>query len=266
MIRILLTTLILLLPAAARAQGDAQTLVDRSTLTLQDIMAPPDAQTSRNLLQRAKGVLICPRIFKAGFIIGGSGGSCVLVGRGGAGTWSYPAFYGMGSGSVGLQLGIQDSEFVFLILTDKGLSAVLDSQFKLGGDASATVAAFGGGVQGSTTTSFGADIVAFSDARGLFTGLSLEGSVLSAHNDWAQGYYGRDFSTRQIVLDMQGANPGADPLRELLMRFAAAQPTPPPSPSYQAGSPPPGYQAPTQPVPLQPGGPVQQQNLPPPQR
>ncbi len=95
------------------------------------------------MLERARGMMICPRVFKAGFFFGGEGGACVLLARAGNGTWSYPAFYGMGSGSFGLQIGIQDSQFIMLIMTRPGLNAILDSQFKIGADASLAIATLG---------------------------------------------------------------------------------------------------------------------------
>ncbi|HEX3400724.1 MAG TPA: lipid-binding SYLF domain-containing protein [Acetobacteraceae bacterium] len=269
MIRILLAAaalavLSLLAPRHAQAQGEEQTLVDRSTLALQEMVNQSISDDPQIMLRRSRGVMICPRVFKAGFFFGGEGGACVLLARAGNGTWSYPAFYGMGSGSFGLQIGIQDSQFIMMIMTEKGLHAVLDSQFKLGADASIAIATIGAGVQGSTTGALGADIIAFSQSRGLYGGVSIEGSLMGARSEWNRQYYGRDFGTRQIVIEMQATNPGADPLREVLTRFGsnvAQQASAPPPPGYQSPPPPPGG-----PVDLQPRGSVQQQNLPPPSR
>jgi lipid-binding SYLF domain-containing protein len=219
MIRLLLAALLAVLPFAAHAQTEPQTLVDRSTLTVQDMFGPEGAQQQRTMLRQAKGALICPRIFKAGFILGGQGGDCVLVSRGPNG-WSSPAFYNVGSGSIGLQIGVQDSELVFLVLTEHGLQAVLDSQFKIGGDASIAVATLGAGVEGDTTAAMRADIVAFAKSRGLFAGVSLQGSIISSKSDWNQAYYGRPLAAQQIVNQGEGGNPGAAPLREMLARFA----------------------------------------------
>ncbi|MBV9250058.1 MAG: lipid-binding SYLF domain-containing protein, partial [Acetobacteraceae bacterium] len=99
-------------PGAARAQGEQQTLVDRATLAVQEIMNQTVSQDPRVMLQRSRAVMICPRVFKVGFFLGGEGGNCVLLARAGNGTWSYPAFYGMGSGSIGLQIGIEDSQLI----------------------------------------------------------------------------------------------------------------------------------------------------------
>ncbi|PPQ40851.1 lipid-binding SYLF domain-containing protein [Rhodopila globiformis] len=283
-----LALLIVQQTACSATQGEQQTLVDRATLTVQEMMTSSVSQDPRRVLPKAKGVMVCPRIFKAGFFFGGEGGRCVLLARAGNGTWSYPAFYTIGSGSFGFQFGIADSELLLLILTEKGLNAVLDSQLKLGATAGIAVATFGAGISGSTTTAIGADIVAFAASRGLFGGVALEGSVMSSDTLWNQLYYGQRFAARQLVMEMQGSNPGADPLREILTRYGSRTAGPAPArgpqqsgyapayPPYRAppAQQPPGqapYQLPTQlPTGSQgyqppPGerGPVQEQNLPP---
>lgn len=270
MIRILLAAATLglmawLAPQPAKAQSDEQSLVDRATLALQDLMNQGVSEDPRRMLERARAVMICPRVFKAGFFFGGEGGACVLLARAGNGTWSYPAFYGMGSGSFGLQIGIQDAQFVMMIMTEKGLRAILDSQFKLGADVSLAIATVGAGIQGSTTGALGADIIAFSQTRGLYGGVSLEGSLMGQRSGWNRAYYGQEMGSRQIVIDMQGANPGADPLRDVLTRFGTEQrqaaATPPAGAAPVTPAPAPGT-APTQLTP--PPASVQQQNLPPP--
>ncbi len=168
-------------------------------------------------------------------------------------------------------------------MTERGLNAVLDSQVKLGANASVAVATIGAGIQGSTTTAVGADIVAFAESRGLFGGVALEGSVMSTQTDWDQTYYNQPTGSRQIVMQMQGNNPGADPLRDILTRYGARatapayappQPAPGYAPAYppyqQPSSPPPSYAPPPSGGPTYltppPGGhgPVQEQGLAPP--
>ena len=302
MIRFLgIAALALLLPplvsCGSSEPGEQQTLVDRATLTVQDMMSQTVSQDPRTQLQRAKAAMVCPRIFKAGFFFGGEGGRCVLLARAGNGTWSYPAFYTIGSGSFGLQIGIEDNEILMLIMTERGLNAVLDNQVKLGGNASIAVATLGAGIQGSTTTAIGADIVAFAASRGLFVGMTLEGSVMAPNTQWNQAYYGQRFSSRQLVMQMQGANPGADPLRDILTGLARGLGAPagampagspagpvtnrrrrdrgagPPSartvsqPPPQPYSPPPPNQGYPTPAPSSAGrGPIQERPLPPPAR
>jgi lipid-binding SYLF domain-containing protein len=226
----LLAGLVLLLaaalPARADDRGDAQSLVDNGTLAVQEMFTTGDAAAiadMQRMLRRARAALVCPRIFRAGFILGGEGGGCTLVARDAAGSWSSPAFYGMASGSVGLQIGVQDMQVMMLIMSDRGLGALMDSQFKIGADASIAFATIGAGVEGSTTSAAGADIIAFSRARGLFAGIALEGSLLTNRSEWNRAYYGQEASPRQIVVAMQAHNPGADPLRAALMRFGSAQ-------------------------------------------
>ena len=211
----------LALPATAWAQADQQNLVDRATLTIEEVVGGPGDQVARDALQRARAVMVCPRLFKAGFLFGGEGGGCVLVARDGAGSWSSPAFFGMGGGSIGLQIGIQDSEMVMMILTERGLGAVMDSQFKIGADASLAIATIGVGVEGATTANLNADIVAFERARGLFAGASVQGSILATDTNANRRYYGQDLAARQIVMQMQVSNPAADPLRAMLMRYGS---------------------------------------------
>ncbi len=256
MFRYLLPVLLVLMPFVAHAQTEQQTLVDRATLAVQEMLVDPDASEARDLMTKSKGVMVCPRLFKAGFIFGGQGGNCVMVGRGSGGGWSSPAFYGMGAGSIGLQLGIQDSEVLFIVLTDKGLQALLDSQFKLGADASVAVATLGGGVQGATTAALRADIVAFSKSRGLFAGLSLEGSMISQRSDWNASYYGRPVGAQALVINNEGQNPGAEPLKEMLARYSSAA-----SASAARAAPPTAQSAPPA---YAPTGSVQSAPLPPP--
>ncbi|HET6308824.1 MAG TPA: YSC84-related protein [Rhodopila sp.] len=240
------------------AQGEQQTLVDRATLTIQDMMTQQVSQDPQRLLRRAKAVMVCPRIFKAGFFFGGEGGNCVLLARAGNGTWSYPAFYTIGSGSFGFQFGIEDNQLMMLIMTERGLNALLDSQIKLGANAGIAIATLGAGVQGSTTAAVGADIVAYAASRGLFGGVALEGSVMSNQFGADQAYYGQPLVARQLVMQMQGGNPGADPLRDLLTRYGSGYGRPAEAPPPQGYAP--GYsqyQPGQRPPPPPPGQPPQ---------
>ncbi len=249
--------------ARAETLQEQQQLVDRATLAAQEVLDGPDGNV-RAVLPRARAVMICPRVFRAGFLFGGEGGGCVLVARGGGGSWSAPAFYSMGGGSFGLQAGAQDSEVMMMIMTTNGLRAVLDSQFRFGADASVAVVTLGGGVEGATTTNLNADIVAFARTRGFFAGVSLKGSVMSSDSEGDYLYYGQNVSAVDIVMAMRVNNPAADPLRGLLMRYGARAAAPALPPPVAYAPPPPAY-APQPQTYAAPSAPVQQQNLPPPQ-
>jgi len=219
--RLLLAATILasLAPAAARADSSPQQLVDSSTLALENLMDGTEGQQVEQFLRKAKAVVICPNIFRAGFIFGGEGGGCVMVSRAAGGSWSDPAFYGLGSGSFGLQAGVQNAQVLMLIMTNGGLNALLNSQFKIGADAGLTIATLGAGVNGSMSTAIDADILTFSKTQGLYGGVSLQGSILSNDAGAEQQYYGNAEDARDIVVNMQGNNPGANPLRATLSRY-----------------------------------------------
>ena len=243
--------------------ADPQQLVDRATLAAQDMLNDRNGTDAQAVLRRARAAIICPRVLRAGFVFGGEGGACVLVARAGGGSWTAPAFYALGGASFGFQAGVQDAEVMLLIMNDRGLNAVLDSQFTLGADATGTFVELGGGIEGATTAALRADIVGFTRSRGLYAGISLNGSLLSAQSELNRAYYGRPIGAQQIVVGVEVSNPGADPLREVLTRYGA-----------QAGGPPvasrPALPAPTSayaPDQASPGAggltPVQQQALPP---
>jgi lipid-binding SYLF domain-containing protein len=211
----------LLSACAVSGQGPAaqQDVVDRSTLALQELVNSSQSSSLVETLRSARAVLLCPQTFKAGFIFGGSGGNCVLMARAAGGSWSDPAFYTIGSGSFGAQIGIQDAEVMILIMNDRALGAVMRNRFKLGGDASLAFATVGAGVGGATTTHMRADIVTFARTRGLFAGVSIEGSVLSPDAPSNQAYYGQPYSAPQVVVQMMANNPGANPLRATLSQY-----------------------------------------------
>ena len=266
--RLVVIAALLLMPALARAQGEEQRVVDRATLAAEEMLNNRDGTDAQKVLRRARAVMICPQIFRAGFLIGGQGGSCVLVARDGAGSWSSPAFYGLGGGSIGFQAGVQDAQVMFFIMNERGLTAVIDSQFKLGADASATFIDLGGGIEGATTAALRADIIGFTRARGLFAGIALSGSVMSGKSEWNQAYYGRPVGVQQIVLTMEASNPAADALRAVLARYgsqtAPAAPPALPAPVPFNG---PGVSATNGPIQLAPPrGTIQQQTLPAPNR
>jgi len=124
-------------------------------------------------------------------------------------------------GSFGFQAGLQDAQVVSLIMTQKGLSAVLDSQFKFGAEAGLAFATLGRSIQGATTAAVGADIVTLGRTRGLFAGVTLDGALLSVDSGRMRAYFGREVSARQVVVAMEVHNPGSDPLRGALMRLGA---------------------------------------------
>lgn len=207
--------------ALAQTAGSAPTqqeLVDRARATVDRFRVDPDMGTLNRMLPNAKAVVIVPSLIRAGFLLGAEGGSGVMLGRDQGGNWGYPAFIYMATGSVGLQIGVQDAEVMLVIMTDNGLFQSTTNEFRMGADASVALGPIGSGVEAATTFNFGADIYAFSKTRGLFGGAALEGSIMRARTEYNRAYYGQTYDSRAIVVNRQGTNPGADPLRAALAR------------------------------------------------
>ena len=141
--------------------AEPEKLVDDARTTLSNFIRDPDQTWIQDNLNRARAVLIAPQIVRAGFIIGGSGGRGLLVARDGT-TWSGPAFYNLATASVGFQAGVDVSEAIIVVMTEKGLNSLLSSSFKMGGDASIAAGPVGASA-GSTVT---ADLITFTRAQG----------------------------------------------------------------------------------------------------
>ena len=207
--------------APARAYNEQQELVDKALLSIKKITARTDINNFvKQYLRQAKGVLVIPALLKAGFFLGGEGGSGVLLAKGKSGEWSYPAFYTMGAASIGIQFGGQVSETMLIIMTSKGLNSIISNKVTLGGELNAAIGPYGVGVEGATSTALGADIITYSVGKGAFLGGGLEGSVIEKRDSLNQGYYKDPQATPEaIVLQGRYKNADADRLRGRLANF-----------------------------------------------
>ena len=188
-------------------RAEPEKLVADARTTLSNFMRDPDQTWIQQNLNRARGVLIAPQIVRAGFIFGGSGGRGVLVARDGR-TWAGPAFYDLVTASFGFQAGVDVSEVVVVVMTEKGLNSLLSPSFKLGADASITAGPVGAAA-GSTVT---ADLVAFARSKGVYGGLNLDGTVVNTNDAWNGAYYGRSVLPPDILVRKTVSNPNAAPL------------------------------------------------------
>jgi lipid-binding SYLF domain-containing protein len=183
-------------------------LVADAQTTLNNFIRDPDQTWIQQNLDRAKAVLIAPQIVKAGFIYGGSGGRAVLVAKDGR-TWYGPAFYDLATASVGFQAGVEVSEALILVMTDKGLNSLMASTFKIGGDASIAAGPVGAGAKSTVT----ADLVSFTRAKGVYGGLNLDGTVVHANGGWNDAYYHRrNVLPPDIIMRHTARSPKATPL------------------------------------------------------
>ncbi|MEH6528145.1 MAG: lipid-binding SYLF domain-containing protein [Sneathiella sp.] len=200
----------------ATAGENQDLLVQKAKLTIEGLSKNPDLGEFRKLLAVAKGVVVFPQILEAGFFIGGAGGSGVLLGQDEEGNWTSPAFYAMGQGSIGLQFGAQAKELVLVVMTEKGVKAIINNNVKLGADLSAAVGPVGTAVGAATTTNLNSDVFSFANAKGLFIGASVAGSVLTTKKEWNELYYGKAVTPTAIVIDRSVNNAQSDGLRAAL--------------------------------------------------
>ncbi len=200
----------------ARAETESEALVTEARLTVDQLMADKDFFELPKFIGDAKGIYIVPQLVKGGFILGAEGGTGVFLARGTDGSWSPPAFYTLGAGSIGFQIGGEVKEVVFLIMNDQTVDAMLSSEFKLGADASLTLGPVGRGVEASRGTDFSSDIYAFSKSVGLFAGGALEGAKIFERTSLNEQYYAVGATPRNIVIERKFTNTHADALRQLL--------------------------------------------------
>jgi lipid-binding SYLF domain-containing protein len=204
--------------AMATDREQVQLLVDKARITLKDFMSDPNYIWLHEHIKTAKGVLIFPQVIKGGFIFGGSGGTGIFLVRDEkTGNWSEPAFYTMGSGTFGLQIGGEAAQVVMLAMTRKAIDSPFSSSFKLGGDASVALGPVGAGAQaGADIPSVTSDFISFAKSKGLYAGLNLEGAVVAVRDSLNQAYYGKAVTPVDIIVGHKVYNGGAEQLRYVL--------------------------------------------------
>jgi lipid-binding SYLF domain-containing protein len=186
---------------AAKLNHEQQRL-QNCGVVMQEIINVPD-NIPQELLEKAECVIVFPSLTKLAFGIGGSYGRGAMVCRTGArfnGPWGAPAMYALEGGSIGFQIGAEATDVVLLVMNDRGMKSILDSKVKLGADASAAAGPKGRTASADTDAYMRAEILSYSRARGLFAGISLEGSTLRPDNDANADVYGRKLTARQIVM------------------------------------------------------------------
>jgi SH3 domain-containing YSC84-like protein 1 len=204
MIKNLLTLLaICALPSAALAVDSyhEQDRVKDAGQVLKEILNIPD-NIPQDLLDKAECVVILPSVKKAAFVFGASYGRGVMICRGGqhyTGLWGAPALYALEGGSFGFQIGGEATDFVLLVMNPKGARSLLSSKVKLGADASAAAGPKGRTAEGATDIVMTAEILSYSRNKGLFAGVSLEGSTLRSDNSANEKLYGQKLSAKQII-------------------------------------------------------------------
>jgi len=214
---ILVVCLGLFAVTTVQAQNKEQKRLENSGVVMQEIMNVPDS-IPHDVMEKAECVIVFPSVLKAAFVVGASYGRGAMVCRTGKefrGPWGAPAMMALEGGSFGFQIGGQATDLVLLVMNDRGAESILSSKVKLGGDASIAAGPVGRDASADTDAYMRSEILSYSRTRGLFAGISLEGSTLRPDDDATADVYGRKLTAREIVL---GGAVGVPPSGRHLVR------------------------------------------------
>jgi SH3 domain-containing YSC84-like protein 1 len=181
---------------------------EKAARVFQEIMAAPDKQIPGDILDKAECVAVFPDVLKAGLIIGGQGGRGVASCRTADG-WSAPAYFNLGGGSVGLQIGAQSTDFIMLFMNKEGLNSLLSDKFTVGADASVAAGPVGRQAGASTDAKLNAQILSYSRSKGLFAGLELKGVVIKPDKSDMRDAYGEGITAKEILQENKVTAPAA---------------------------------------------------------
>ena len=203
--------------APAYAETAEEKTVTKAKFTVEDMINNKEfGKLFKDFLKDAEGVLIVPAMIKGAFIIGGEGGGGVLLAKDKSGSWSYPAFYTLGGVSIGFQIGGSSSQVMLLLMTDKGVKAMVEgNRIKLGADVGIAAGPVGAGAEAGVTMG-SVDVIVYSLSKGAYIGVSLEGSIIEPREDYNKNYYGAEVGTGPIVSERKYSNPQANGLRTVL--------------------------------------------------
>jgi SH3 domain-containing YSC84-like protein 1 len=206
------------LPVDAQTRQDADLIVDKARVVLEEMMASQDSAPPTDLIRDCAGIAIIPEFFKAGFVVGGAYGKGVVLARR-DGTWSGPAFVYIGAGSLGLQIGVQLTDLLLVVIGDDTMQGFLKSKFKLGADAAIAAGPYGAQVTAASEILLRGGIFSYSRAKGLFAGISLEGAGMGTQFGLNRAYYEVTSSPEQILYGEVNIPPSGRKLIESLEKI-----------------------------------------------
>lgn len=200
---------------ASKRQQRAEELVAKAAETTSYFAQDSAFEAMWSAADSAKAMVIIPSSWRGGFMFGGAGGNAVMIARNEDGTWSQPTFFTVGSFSFGFQAGLENSEIILLVMTQRGMEHLLSTTVKLGGDVTIAAGPIGAGAKAQTT-----DVLAFSRSRGLYGGISLEGALLKARHGWNEAYYGAKVSPADVIYRQRAYNPASATLQNAVHSLA----------------------------------------------
>ncbi len=217
-----LALFLITVPFAAQGSSQEAQRLTESVRVLQEIMDAGDQSVPRSIMQKAEGIAIFPSLLKGGFIVGGQHGRGVISAKDSkTGAWSSPAFLTITGGSIGAQIGGQAVDLLLIVQNRRGLEQLVSNQFKIGADASVAAGPVGRDASASTDIQMRAQILSYSRTRGLFAGVTLNGSTIRQDRDANDRFYGMGYRTGQIVFDGLGGTPKpVDEWKGMLDRYS----------------------------------------------
>jgi lipid-binding SYLF domain-containing protein len=213
------------LALAAPDTSDEQERVSKAAAALDSIMASPDQEIPKELLEKAHGIAVIPNVVKGAFFAGGRFGKGLVSARDEKGQWGTPLFVDIGGGSFGLQIGVEATDLILVFTEPDGLREMLKDNLKLGADAGAVAGPVGRRVEAGTNLTFDSPIYSYSRNKGVFAGVALDGSVLAVDDSANEEVYGKDLTGTDILLGEKATvNDITRPFVEALKRNTPPQP------------------------------------------
>jgi len=194
---------------AKASDKDERERARKAAVAFQEIMGAPDQAIPQELLDRSECVAVFPSVKKAGFVVGAQYGKGLISCRRSEGGWGAPAYFTIGGGSFGLQIGGQAVDLILLIMNKSGIDGLLQDKFEIGAGASASAGPVGRNTHASTDILMKAQILSYSRSRGLFAGLELKGAVITQDKDADHDIYGQEVSARDILVDAKVRTPAS---------------------------------------------------------
>jgi len=213
------------LPVVAQEKEDHR--LQESYDVLRDVLNTPDKGIPHDLLNKAKCVIVVPSMKKGAFIVGASYGRGVMVCRSGenfTGAWSAPAMFALEGGSFGFQAGGQSTDYVILVMNEKGAKSVMSSKVKLGGEASIAAGPVGRTTSAETDAAMNAEMLSWSRSKGVFGGISLAGSTIRSDDEANKKLYGKDVNAKEIIVERDVKTPAAGQSLNQLLNTASPRP------------------------------------------
>ena len=217
---ILALTIISIFPTQETRANDPQKLIEDAAALAKSLLTDPKWSAYRAHFKQAKGIILAPDVIRAGLVVGGSGGQCIVLARKtSVDGWSSPSFCAIGEATIGLQIGFEKLEVMLLVMNDNALARIAAGTATLGGEAGMSVGLIGSTVEsaGTATMDFDVELLAFARGQGLYGGVTLDGGYIGPDNTYNYAYYGQKVAAEEILFQHKVNSPHTNMLHDALL-------------------------------------------------